>query len=130
MTKHKGIHYIYDFVNIKTKNAKDYNKRINKILDQIIEECELNQIDKSNNLFKEENCNTPPGFAIVRVLDESHISAHSYSDIGILAVDIFTCGNLINGKKAGELLKELIIKNFDQAIIKNEFIINRFPCNN
>ena len=35
---------------------------------------------------------TPPGFASVCLLDESHVSSHCYSDDGLLAIDIFTCG--------------------------------------
>ncbi len=35
---------------------------------------------------------SPPGFAAVVLLDESHISAHCYSDRGWLAIDCFTCG--------------------------------------
>jgi len=123
MKKNKGIHYIYDFTNIKCSNPKKYFNEINEILDNVIKECNLNQVGRSDNFFDGEN--TPPGFANVRVLDESHISAHSYSDIGILAVDIFTCGNLENGDKAGKLLKKLIIDKFN-AIIKKEYIIERF----
>lgn len=36
---------------------------------------------------------SPPGFASVVLLDESHLSAHSYSDCGMLAIDVFTCGS-------------------------------------
>ena len=36
--------------------------------------------------------NSPPGFTAVVVLDESHCSAHSYADLGLIALDIFTCG--------------------------------------
>ncbi|MGB0602901.1 MAG: S-adenosylmethionine decarboxylase family protein, partial [Candidatus Poseidoniaceae archaeon] len=36
---------------------------------------------------------SPPGFASVVLLDESHVSAHCYSDTGLLAVDAFSCGN-------------------------------------
>ena len=36
---------------------------------------------------------SPPGFASVVLLDESHVSAHCYSDIGLLAIDAFSCGN-------------------------------------
>ena len=124
MIKNKGIHYIYDFTDIKINDVKEYFNDINDILNIVIKECNLNQIGESNNFFDGEN--TPPGFANVRVLDESHISAHSYSDIGILAVDIFTCGNLDNGNKAGKLLKKLILKKFN-AIIKNEYVLKRFP---
>ena len=35
---------------------------------------------------------SPPGFAVVVLLDESHCSAHSYADLGLVALDIFTCG--------------------------------------
>ena len=37
--------------------------------------------------------NSPPGFAAVVMLDESHCSAHSYADLGLMALDIFTCGS-------------------------------------
>lgn len=35
---------------------------------------------------------SPPGFAAVVLLDESHVSAHCYSQRGWLAIDCFTCG--------------------------------------
>lgn len=37
--------------------------------------------------------NSPPGFTCVVVLDESHCSAHTYGDLGLIALDVFTCGN-------------------------------------
>ena len=36
--------------------------------------------------------NSPPGFTAVVVLDESHCSAHTYADLGLVALDVFTCG--------------------------------------
>lgn len=35
---------------------------------------------------------SPPGFTAVCLLDESHMTAHCYSDRGWLAIDVFTCG--------------------------------------
>jgi S-adenosylmethionine decarboxylase len=35
---------------------------------------------------------SPPGFTAVVVLDESHCSAHTYADLGLMAIDFFTCG--------------------------------------
>jgi len=35
---------------------------------------------------------SPPGFAAVVMLYESHCSAHSYADLGLIAMDMFTCG--------------------------------------
>ncbi|MEX0718715.1 MAG: adenosylmethionine decarboxylase [Planctomycetaceae bacterium] len=37
--------------------------------------------------------NSPPGFTAVAVLDESHVSAHTYADLGLIALDVFTCGS-------------------------------------
>jgi len=37
--------------------------------------------------------NSPPGFTCVVVLDESHCSAHTYADEGLIALDVFTCGS-------------------------------------
>ncbi|WP_339909705.1 adenosylmethionine decarboxylase [Symmachiella dynata] len=36
--------------------------------------------------------NSPPGFTAMVLLDESHCSAHCYADLGLMALDIFTCG--------------------------------------
>jgi S-adenosylmethionine decarboxylase len=36
---------------------------------------------------------SPPGFTAIVVLDESHVSAHSYADTGRVALDVFTCGD-------------------------------------
>lgn len=35
---------------------------------------------------------SPPGFTAVVLLDESHCSVHTYADLGLVALDIFTCG--------------------------------------
>lgn len=37
--------------------------------------------------------NSPPGFTAMVLLDESHISAHCYADLGLIALDVFTCGD-------------------------------------
>jgi S-adenosylmethionine/arginine decarboxylase-like enzyme len=36
---------------------------------------------------------SPPGFASIALIDESHMSAHCYSDQGKRAFDVFTCGS-------------------------------------
>ena len=35
---------------------------------------------------------SPPGFTACVLIDESHVTAHCYSERGLLAIDIFTCG--------------------------------------
>jgi len=46
---------------------------------------------------------SPPGFAAVVLLDESHLSAHCYSEKGWLAIDCFTCG----GTDAKSIIDEI-----------------------
>jgi S-adenosylmethionine decarboxylase len=36
---------------------------------------------------------SPPGCTAIVMLDESHCSVHTYADLGLIAMDIFTCGN-------------------------------------
>lgn len=36
--------------------------------------------------------NSAPGFTCICLLDESHVSAHTYADLGLIALDVFTCG--------------------------------------
>ena len=40
-----------------------------------------------------DGAHSPPGFAAVVLLDESHVSAHCYYGKGLLAIDAFTCGD-------------------------------------
>ena len=46
---------------------------------------------------------SPPGFAAVVLIDESHVSAHCYSESGLLAIDIFTCGSSDPGLLAADI---------------------------
>ena len=68
---------------------------------------------------------SPPGFAAVVLLDESHVSAHCYYGKGLLAIDAFTCGdgdpNLIIDTIQNKLSSEM--KSIQQ-VSRNE--IKRF----
>jgi len=68
--------------------------------------------------------NSPPGFACVIMLDESHCSAHSYADEGLLAFDFFTCGQSDPYNIFEKMIKVLSIENYS---IKK---MNRFIYSN
>jgi S-adenosylmethionine decarboxylase len=36
--------------------------------------------------------NSPAGCTAIVMLDESHCSVHTYADLGLVAMDVFTCG--------------------------------------
>jgi S-adenosylmethionine decarboxylase len=53
---------------------------------------------------------SPPGFAAVVLIDESHVTAHCYSDRGLLAIDAFTCGKTKPENIIDYLLQSLLAK--------------------
>jgi S-adenosylmethionine decarboxylase len=46
----------------------------------------------------------PQGVTVVAVLSESHISIHTYPELGVFMADIFTCGDVCDPEKAGRYL--------------------------
>jgi S-adenosylmethionine decarboxylase len=51
------------------------------------------------------------------MLDESHISVHTYADLGRMAIDVFTCGNT-DAQAIAERLKEQIgLKNYSEKSV-------------
>ena len=54
---------------------------------------------------------SPPGFAAVVLIDESHVSAHCYAEDGILAVDCFTCGDVDPNVIADDIHDQLLAMN-------------------
>eukprot|EP00927_Polykrikos_kofoidii_P052355 TRINITY_DN4614_c0_g1_i2.p1 TRINITY_DN4614_c0_g1~~TRINITY_DN4614_c0_g1_i2.p1 ORF type:complete len:782 (+),score=59.00 TRINITY_DN4614_c0_g1_i2:309-2348(+) len=62
---------------------------------------------------------SPPGFASVVLLDESHLSAHCYTEDGLLAIDAFTCGqNPSSTSRIAERITETVRELFPLAKIK------------
>ena len=66
--------------------------------------------------------NSPPGFTCVVLLDESHISAHTYADKNVIALDIFTCGktdpyNVLDIVKETIDLGDLDVRMVDRFLV-------------
>jgi S-adenosylmethionine decarboxylase len=70
---------------------------------------------------------SPPGFTSVVLIDESHITAHCYSDRGWLAIDVFTCGKQSEPLKMIEFIHDNIVKKFPDVVAVQKKEINRFP---
>ena len=51
--------------------------------------------------------NSAPGYTCVCLLDESHVSAHTYADLGLIALDVFTCGKTDPGRILDFMREEL-----------------------
>lgn len=65
--------------------------------------------------------NSPNGCTAFVLIDESHLSAHTYADNGKIAIDVFTC----NGYKECVTATEHITSFFPSAIYTKQ-MINRF----
>jgi len=63
--------------------------------------------------------NSRPGFTCFAIIEESHISIHTFTDTNTANIDVFSCKNF-NEKKVIEYIK----KKFDAKILK-VYSINR-----
>lgn len=72
---------------------------------------------------------SPPGFAIVIAIDESHVSAHLYEDTGLLAIDVFTCSPKDPERKTKSIAEEIHsqIKREFNIVYSREHYVSRFP---
>ncbi len=69
---------------------------------------------------------SPPGFAAVVLIDESHVSAHCYSESGLLAIDIFTCGDSDPDLLADEI-HNVVIDAVPDLVLSGRGHLDRFP---
>ena len=70
---------------------------------------------------------SPHGFTFILLLDESHISFHSYSMEGIAAIDTFTCSkNPENHINAVSDIKKLISHHFPEGELMKQHMVGRF----
>ena len=75
----------------------------------------------------------PHGVTGLALLAESHISIHTWPEIGFAAIDVFTCGDHTNPEKACKLLftdfsaKNFSFKNLDREIPTGIQALHRDP---
>ncbi|MBI2424229.1 MAG: adenosylmethionine decarboxylase [Candidatus Hydrogenedentes bacterium] len=84
----KGKHLLVDCRGV----ARDVclnDKRVLEAMARGAERAGANVISQVRYKF---GLDSPPGFTAFVLLDESHCSAHTYADEGLIAMDIFTCG--------------------------------------
>ena len=68
---------------------------------------------------------SPPGFAAVVLLDESHVSAHCYSESGLLAIDAFSCGNT-DPARIIEVIEKSLREKYPEMSINRRKRVERF----
>ena len=82
-------HIFLDYIGYSPTCADDGNWML-----QLMRDAVANSSAKEVHSHVEQfdGSTSPPGFAAVVLLDESHVTAHCYSEKGWLAIDCFTCG--------------------------------------
>ncbi len=123
----RGLHAIYDFENliIPTININTASQDIFNLMQTICEKYHIKVVAKNLVVFSNPEV-TPPGFTSCLLLDESHLSFHLYSELGIAAVDFFTCGNPVRGKQAASEFKNCLIEMYPEIKLTHEQYIERF----
>ncbi|MFT5233406.1 MAG: S-adenosylmethionine decarboxylase [Candidatus Krumholzibacteriia bacterium] len=69
---------------------------------------------------------SPAGCTAIVMLDESHCSVHTYADLGLMAMDIFTCGETSPEAIWKELSERLQIWEADVRMV-NRFDSAQVP---
>lgn len=99
----KGKHLIVDCTKVPMETCLN-DKMLMEVLAEAAWAANANIISTSRYRFGH---NSPPGCTVFIMLDESHISAHTYAQEGKVALDVFTCGARVKGE---DILKMIVNK--------------------
>lgn len=116
----KGSHLIIDCLNVPFEVCSN-DQLVLETLSEAAREAGATVISQVR--YKFDGIKSPNGFALIVMLDESHLSAHSYSDEGRMAMDIFTCG-----KTDPQSVLDIISKKINLGIVYVKRV-SRFPLN-
>ncbi len=91
-SRFRGFHVLLDYSGFQITDPQDLSDWTMSTIRQALLANGIRCVHSHSEVFLDERDGSPPGFTAVCLLDESHVSAHCYSAIGMLAIDIFTCG--------------------------------------
>ena len=123
MNKAHGKHVYVDYVGFQSNQSSTDGRWILKILQNAVNKCGIREVHSHVEIFDGEH--SPPGFAAVVLIDESHVSAHCYSDRGWLAIDAFTCGGH-DPENIMDIIHESLTLSSPNIIQMRRDTVNRF----
>ena len=124
-TKHltpHGHHVMVDLTGFVSRGEEDGEWML-ALLKAAVERSTAREVHAHVESF--DGVGSPPGFAAVVLLDESHISAHCYSDRGWLALDCFTCGGTDAEGIADDVLDRLR-ETMPGIVVHQRSVVDRF----
>ena len=118
----QGAHVFLDYVNAFFGGEEDYQWLFSTMREAV---AQSTATEVHAHLAPFDGSTSPPGFAAVVLIDESHITAHCYADRGLLAVDCFTCGDT-DPEIIASYLDEQLTKRFPNLKRMRKDRVNRF----
>lgn len=100
MNKPLGDHFLIELYDCH-EHILDDEDRIRTVLLEAARQAGATIIDQRFHKF------APQGVSGVIVIAESHLSIHTWPELGYAALDFFTCGDTMNMENAFELLREV-----------------------
>jgi len=118
LLKHLGKHLILELWGCDSK-ALDDQEGIERMLIDAVKACGATLICVKTHKF------SPQGVTGVAVLAESHISIHTWPELGYAAIDVFTCGEHVNPEDAIPTIRSFLKPtNFEVIDIKRGNILD------
>jgi len=124
MVEHRirGAHVFADYTGafFGDKNSPDW---VLSIMREAVAQSSATEVHSRVVAF--DGSTSPPGFAAVVLIDESHITAHHYADRGMLALDCFTCGDTDPGQIA-DFIHHALMQGAPELHLVRRDRMNRF----
>ena len=99
-----GSHVYVDCLGYTPPNSNDGEWML-KVMQESVRLSQVREVHSHVEQF--DGSVSPIGFAAMVLIDESHVSAHCYSERGWLALDSFTCGGTDADGIMDKLLQEI-----------------------
>tara|TARA_Y100001958_G_C21243827_1_gene572778 strand:+ start:1462 stop:1848 length:387 start_codon:yes stop_codon:yes gene_type:complete len=121
-SKSHGKHILLDCTEFFPTSSFDGNNML-ELMQKAVNISDAKEVYAHVEIF--DGSTSPPGFAAVVLLDESHVSAHCYSDRGLLAIDAFTCGGT-DPTSIVEELKQALYELSPTTVLMQQKSVDRF----
>jgi len=103
-----GSHVLLDYVDYHRGEGGD-GEWVLAALRDCVRESGIREVHSHVEIF--DGTESPLGFAAAVLIDESHVTAHCYSERGLLAIDVFTCGDSDSDAVADMIHGRLVAEN-------------------
>ena len=122
ITQNQGVHVFLDYTGVFFDDHFDGRWMLRQMQDAV---ASTPAREVHSHVAPFDGTVSPPGFAAVVLIDESHITAHAYADRGLLAVDCFTCGTT-DPNSIADLLHQSLQDAFPNLNLERRDQVNRF----